>query len=334
MRSTIEPMLEKIEQQLFETIQSLDKNNYPGLIDIFEYQMGWTEKNKKGKGKRIRPLVVLLTTDALGQEWKTALPAAAALELLHNYSLIHDDIEDSSKLRRGKETVWVKWGQAQAINTGDAMLNLALQTPWQLKNDFSLETVSEVFKTLQHRSLELTQGQYLDISFETQNDVSVIDYFKMIEGKTCSLIKAAFEMGAIFANANVENREILTKCGSSLGRAYQIQDDWLGIWGDEAVTGKSNQSDLCERKKSYPILLGLEKNGAFASAWKKSAGTNSQDVAEMASLLESEGVKQKCEFEFDRAFNETIELLNHLDCQQEKLGNLTDFVRSLLKRKF
>lgn len=326
-------MLAEIEEKSREWIQNQWGDEYCGLEGMFIYQMGWSEKTR-GSGKRIRPILTLLTVDGLGGEWRKAIPAAMALELLHNYSLIHDDIEDNSTLRRGQETIWVKWGQAQGINSGDAMLNLALSTPWLLEKDYPLSITVDVVKTLQQYSIELTKGQFLDISFENRSDVSISEYFEMVEGKTCSLFKAALEIGAILGWASMEDRQELRDCGSLLGRAYQIQDDWLGIWGDESITGKSNQSDLLERKKTFPVISGLDNNQHFAYLWSQPEKKDGSSMVEMARLLEEEGIKKTCENEFNRVYQLTFAKLEVLRSKSDKMTGLMKFLRSLLKRQF
>jgi len=326
-------ILKAIEHELAATVNSGTDGIYSGLGEIFHYQMGWETAAKGTTGKRVRPLLLLLTVNAFGKDWNKALPAAASLELVHNYSLIHDDIEDDSSLRRGKDTVWVKWGRAQGINTGDAMLNLALATPWGLSKDYSVKMVAEVFKSLQHWSLELTKGQYLDISFENRDDVSVEDYFEMVEGKTCSLLKAALEMGGILAETDPENIMTLNKCGSLFGRAYQVQDDWLGIWGETAEIGKSNLSDLLERKKSFPILMGLQNKGEFYKLWNGGRFEDTNIFALVASLAD-EGIKERCENKYLSLFEQTIDAFGSLKCDKANLTHLTNFVESLLMRKF
>jgi geranylgeranyl diphosphate synthase type I len=325
-------MLNLLEKELKACVQDGLSAEYAGLIEIINYQMGWEKETTKPDGKRVRPILLLKTVAALNGDWKNAVSAAAALELMHNYSLIHDDIEDKSSRRRGKDTVWVKWSEAQAINTGDAMLNLALKTPWRLEQEYSPKVTAKAVQILQKRSFELTQGQYLDISFEKRDQVSVEDYFSMIEGKTCSLLKAAFEMAGALADVDVVTSKRLEHCGSLLGRAYQIQDDWLGIWGDEALTGKSNQSDLVERKKTYPILLGLRSNGEFAAKWEKMQSPNAEEVRGWSQLLEKEGIKDKCEEEFERIFAETIETTKKITPDKRGASTLSDYISWLLKR--
>jgi geranylgeranyl diphosphate synthase type I len=328
-----ELMLVAVEQELADIVNANCDGAYSGLREIFHYQMGWETGTNGTTGKRIRPLLLLLTVIAFEQDWQKALPAAAALELLHNYSLIHDDIEDNSTLRRGKETIWVRWGQPQGINSGDAMLNLALAASWRLIDEFPIEKVAKIVQSIQRWSLELTKGQYLDISFEYREDVSLEDYFEMVEGKTCSLLKAALEMGGILAGVEPEKQRTLVECGSLLGRAYQVQDDWLGIWGKTAEIGKSNQSDLLERKTTFPILLGLENKSKFAAMWNRGKFEDST-IPVLAALLADEGVKEKCEAEFSKLFAQANNSLESLKCNKDRLAPLTSFVQSLLKRKF
>lgn len=324
---------DEFEKQARKAVDDSCVGQYRGLGDIFKFQMGWNEQSGK-RGKRIRPLMLLLTVDGFKKNWNKAIPAAIALELIHNYSLIHDDIEDNSKLRRGVETVWVKWGQPQGINSGDAMLNLAFSVLWELESDYSQQTVMETMKTLQQYSMDLTKGQYLDIDFETQSKVTIGDYLDMVEGKTCSLFKAALEIGAILGDASAQDRLQLRKCGSLFGMAYQIQDDWLGIWGNESVTGKSNQSDLLERKKTYPVILGLQKNQQFLKLWNQTEDNDQLPILEMTKALEEEGIKQATESEFNRVYEEAFSLLKLLGKKYKEFEGLSDFIRLLLKRQF
>jgi geranylgeranyl diphosphate synthase, type I len=323
----------EIEAELDRSIHAKFEDGYQEYFEIINYQMGWEDNQKPSTGKRIRPILLLLTMHALGNSWQRGLPAAAALELIHNYSLIHDDIEDKSFTRRGKDAIWVRWGEAQAINAGDAMLNLAFIAPEKLGEYYSTQITSRVSKIIQNSSLALTKGQFLDISFETREKVSLNEYWKMVDGKTCSLIESAFEIGAVLAEVGSEKISQFKRCGKLLGRAYQIQDDWLGIWGDEALTGKSNLSDLCTRKKSFPILTGLEKNGEFAAVWNGLKKVEISDIPRLIKLLEQEGIKQACEIEFDQTFGETILALKQTGCKPQRLEPLLEFVSSLLERK-
>ena len=260
-------MLPKIEEELVSIVRQARVHDSEQFYSMLAYHMGWDERAVVAQGKRIRPLIVLLTTSATGGKWERALPAAAAVELVHNFSLIHDDIQDGSDLRRGRPTVWKIWGMPQAINVGDAMFALAHAAMLRLADTSSPETVIRASRLLLQTCLELTKGQYLDMQYEDRNDLTVDDYWPMVSGKTAALLAACTELGAIIASATEATCTAFHEFGRSLGLAFQAQDDYLGIWGDAALTGKSAESDLIPGKKSLPILFGLTQKGLFSQRW-------------------------------------------------------------------
>jgi geranylgeranyl diphosphate synthase type I len=256
---------------------------------MLAYHLGWGPG--LARGKRLRPLLCLLSCAGAGGDWRQALPVAAAIELIHNFSLIHDDIQDNSPLRHGRPTVWSRWGQAQAINAGDAMFTLAFLAPHRLPAlGVSAETTLTVLAELKRTCLALTQGQYLDMSFEQRPTVSVDDYLTMVEKKTAVLIAAAAHLGACLAGAAPEKASAFRNYGLSLGLAFQLQDDLLGIWGDPAVTGKSAASDLEKRKKSLPVVFGLEHSPDFAETYARPS-TPGSDVGPLAADLAALGAR-------------------------------------------
>lgn len=264
---------------------------------MMRYHMGWVDEHDAplhdphATGKRIRPLLCGLACQAAGGEWPAALPMAAAIELLHNFSLLHDDIQDNSPLRRGRPTVWQLWGVAQAINAGDAMFTLAHLAPHRLaERGVPAATVLKTLEQFDQTCLHLTQGQYLDMSFETRARVTVDEYLAMIGGKTAALIAACTELGALIAGAPTAQVEHLREFGRNLGLAFQVQDDWLGIWGDPAVTGKSAASDLEKRKKSLPVVFGLERSESFAHAYAQPHQPQ-ESVAALAQELDALGAQ-------------------------------------------
>ncbi len=260
---------------------------------MLEYHLGWS--GGAGGGKRIRPLLCLLACQAAGGNWQQALPVAAAIELIHNFSLIHDDIQDNSPLRRGRPTVWSKWGQAQAINAGDAMFTLAHLAPQRLiELGLAPNVALAVLAELNYTSLELTQGQYLDMAFEQRTTVTVAEYLTMIEKKTAVLIATATYLGAFVAGAVPECLDHYYSFGWNLGLAFQLQDDLLGIWGDPTITGKSAASDLEKRKKSLPVVFGLEHAPTFAAAYAQ-PHTTGEPVNELAATLEQIGARVEAE---------------------------------------
>jgi geranylgeranyl diphosphate synthase type I len=237
------------------------------LRHMVAYHMGW-EDNATIRGKRIRPALVLSVVDACGKDWVAAMPAAVAVEWLHNFSLIHDDIQDQSELRHGRETLWKRWGIPQAINTGDTVFTLAFLALANLGKNHPDGVVSQLVSTLSGTCLRLTEGQHLDLLFESQTDVSEMEYLRMIGGKTAALLGCCMKMGAILGHRSVKQQLLLEKFGSELGLAFQIQDDCLGLWGSEIKTGKSTGSDLTTGKKTLPILYAMSTSGPFKSAWQ------------------------------------------------------------------
>jgi len=251
----------EIECALRQTLRRGDAGNAP-LYGMMQYHLGWLDRDLRphqGRlGKRLRPVLCLLACQACGGDWHRALPAACAIELLHNFTLIHDDIEDNSTLRHERATVWNVWGLAQGVNTGDAMWSLSRMSVLSLgAKGFAPETVLSVARLLAETSLALCEGQYLDISFETRDDVTLDEYLRMIEGKTAALLSASLRAGALLGGASEVQLAAWGQVGRELGLAFQIIDDILGIWGDPAVTGKSAASDILEGKKTLPILQAL-----------------------------------------------------------------------------
>ncbi len=286
-------MLTEIELELKNQVSRLDKPQTKNYFEMLTYHLGWSGEGAgpAAGGKRIRPLLVLLTLAAAGDSgtWKSGLPAAAAVELIHNFSLVHDDIQDHSPKRRGRNTVWVNWGIPQAINAGDGLFILSNLAMLDLHKVFPAETVMRAADTLQNTCLDLTRGQYLDMSYEKRVDLGMEDYWPMVTGKTAALLSGCCALGAILASADEHVVDAYRSFGHYLGLAFQVQDDILGIWGNEAMTGKSTASDLVEGKKSLPVLAGLEKKGNFAERWKKGPILQ-EEVEEIARELAAEGI--------------------------------------------
>ena len=304
-------MLISLEEELQSSIDSQPEGELGQYYSMLTYHLGWEGEGagSEARGKRIRPLLVLLTCSAAGGDWRNALPAAAAVELVHNFSLIHDDIQDNSPLRRGRETVWKRWGIAQAINAGDAMLTIAHLTLLRIEKTSSPELTLQAAFTLQQACLQLTMGQHLDLAFETRVQLSIEAYWQMVGGKTAALLGACTELGAIAAACSDSRRKAFHDFGYHLGLAFQAQDDILGIWGNEAQTGKSNESDLLAGKKSLPVIFGMQQNGPFSERWTNGPVQQYETTA-LAKQLDKEGARQ---FTQDLAAQMTSKALAALD---------------------
>lgn len=265
----------------------------PDLGDMLAYHMGWGShpEESPARGKRIRPLITLLVNHASGGNWPSALPAASAVELIHNFSLIHDDIQDESPLRHGRPALWKKWGAAQAINAGDLMFTLAFSSILRPARGIPPALVAASGGILVHTCMDLTRGQALDLAFECTENLEIEQYWSMVAGKTSALLSASAVLGGLFANVDEVRMTSLAEFGRKLGLAYQAQDDLLGIWGEAALTGKSIESDLASRKKTLPVVYGLSKEGDFKHLWSSSTSVQG-DVARMAAALEHTGARE------------------------------------------
>lgn len=329
----IKPLLSHIESELQKQVSRLDTPLAKPFHEMLTYHMGWTGEGagSEATGKRIRPLMLLLCTASCGASWRLALPAAAAVELVHNFSLVHDDIQDNSDKRRGRPTTWVKWGAPMAINVGDALFVLSNQAIVELKENYSSDVVVRAAEILHNTCLDLTRGQFLDMSYEKRIDLTVEDYWPMISGKTAALLSACCHIGSLLGRADEAAQDAYRSFGNYLGLAFQVQDDILGIWGDEAVTGKSAANDLIEGKKSLPVLAGLNANGKFAERWKRGA-IRATEVEELARVLANEGGYEVAINAAKQMTDLALMSLREADPQGEAGEALFDLADRLLKR--
>jgi geranylgeranyl diphosphate synthase type I len=264
------------------------------------YRMGWEHLDQPPtvSGKRIRPLLTVLCTAAAGGDWHLALPCTASVEILHHFSLIHDDIQDASPLRRGHATVWAKWGEAQAIHTGDAIFtyaHLAVHRASSLPQATRLKALA----LLDQACIALSMGQHLDITFEMRPTVTVTEYTGMIEGKTACLLATAAELGALAAGVSAKVRAHYHAFAHHLGLLFQIRDDILGIWGAQDATGKPVDADLAQRKETLPVLYGLAHSTTFHKAFQ-AAQDSAVNIPTLTQLLETSGARHYAETEEQR----------------------------------
>lgn len=291
----------------------------PFLDQILGYHLGWYDQDKNStqfnRGKQIRPLLSLLSCGAYGGDADDAFPIASAIELLHNFSLIHDDIMDVSEQRRGRDSVWHIWGQNQAINAGDGAYGLS----FQLLADAELPTIRPQIilyaqRILSKACVDTVYGQMLDISFEDRELVSSAEYVQMTSLKTGPLLGAALGGGALFAGASWEVAQALSAIGRDLGVAFQIQDDILGIWGDTQQTGKSADDDLTAKKKSFPIIWAMEnlpesENQELHSLYQNEAPLSSEITSNIRAILDEGGVEEAISAEVQGRYETLVNTL-------------------------
>ena len=309
----------------------------PDFAVMLEYPLGWVDERRKPytqmAGKRIRPLVLLLCSEAAGGTWKSALPAAAAVELLHNFTLLHDDIQDESPLRHGRATVWKLWGRANAINAGDALFTLAYCALQNLAATTPAEVVLQVWQVFNNTMLLLTRGQHLDMRFEHQPSVTAEQYTTMIEGKTAALLAACAQIGALVGGYDAARAAEFGTFGMNLGIAFQIHDDILDIWGDPAQTGKAAANDIAVKKKSLPVIYGLERSADLAALYQRESFT-ADDIALAIQLLDNVGAKEYATNLENRYYQTALEALERAQPQGEAGEQLRVLAAWLFQRAF
>lgn len=260
-----------IEDHIQTAVAALD-GSAPLLAEMVKDHLGLVSPSRPisangavDRGKRIRPRVAMLTCAAAGGEPARVAPLAAAIELLHNFTLIHDDIQDSSPTRRHRPTVWSRWGANQAINAGDALFAAAHLPLFDLgKFGTRPELIVQIARAFERATIEIVSGQVLDLEFEGRADVTPAAYLRMIDGKTAAIVWFAAWAGATLAEAGGATADAYGEFGRALGIGFQIRDDVLGIWGDTAATGKAAADDLRRRKQSLPVLLLRQRADAVA----------------------------------------------------------------------
>ncbi len=311
------------------------------LYDVIRHHLGFERQDSEGvrtptsqQGKRARATLCLLSCQACGGTPEIAAPVAAAVELLHSFTLLHDDIADKDETRRGRPTAWRKWGIGQAITAGDALFALANLAMYKLTGP--PEIVAEVIRELNEATLAVCEGQQLDLSYEGRADITVGDYMKMIERKTAALIAAACAMGARVADAPEQMREALREFGRKVGLAFQITDDLLGIWGAASDLGKPVGSDLRRNKRSLPIIYLLQQSEATereALAARLAGGIGIEEAMELAARMEALGARSLCEDMARESLNKALAALEEAELKSSAKEELKILARFLIERQ-
>jgi geranylgeranyl diphosphate synthase type I len=327
-----------IDQHLEDTL----RQRAPYTADMAGYFFGWLDQEFRPvsdlkRGKRVRPVLTLLICEAISGSYQPALPLAIAVELIHNYSLIHDDIADRDEERRGRPTVWKIWGDGLAINTGSVLYTLAYQSVTRM--DAPPEKRLQAHDILEQTSIRLSEGQHWDLTYENRLDVTQEMYLRMIDGKTAALIECATWLGALAASEDPRVIDSYRQFGYHLGLAFQIQDDYLGIWGDPARTGKPAHSDLRNKKKSLPVTYTLsrlegDRREAVLSIYRAPGDMTATEITQILAALEA---IDTAEYIDQLAAHHTAEALRYLDAagiENPIQAQIRALATSLLGRMF
>ncbi len=314
-----------------EAVDRLD----PFTRKLASYHLGWCDRDgaaTSGGGKAIRPALVLLVSEAVCGSATPAVRGAAAVELVHNFSLLHDDIMDGDDERRHQPTVWAVWGESAAILTGDALLSLAHEV---LSVDPSARA-QRASRVLAEATRELIRGQVLDLSYERRDDVSLVECVDMEAAKTGALLAACGSVGATLAGADERAVRAFAEFGSQLGIAFQLVDDLLGIWGSPETTGKPVYSDLAARKKTMPLVWCVEHGGTYGdrlSAWL--TGGRDHDVDDLraaADLIERSGARDWAMVEARTRTDQAMRALDAAGVDDLRRRRFDDLARFIVER--
>lgn len=286
-------------------------------------------------GKRIRPALVLLGCDLFHGKWEDALPAAYAMEVFHNFTLMHDDIMDNASLRRGKATVHEKYDSNTAILSGDAMLIHS----YEMLTSYPNHLISPLLKSFNTMALQLCEGQRMDMDFETREDVSIVDYLKMIEYKTSVLLACALKTGAMIAGANMQDQDHLYAFGINSGIAFQIQDDLLDAFGDAEKVGKQPGGDIIQGKKTYLYLKALEladenQKSTLLAYYQPDSGHNQYEKIETVKKIFRDTGAQEYALQVRDAYNDLAKShVISLPVSEQQKDELIQFADFMAARK-
>lgn len=313
------------------------------LYGMMRYHLGWTDEQgvatSSTPGKALRPTLCLLSCEAAGSTYDRALPAATAVELVHNFSLIHDDIQDDDTERRHRPTVWKIWGKPQAINAGTAMnilANMALVRSY--RKGATPGQCQRMRMTLDEATLRLIEGQYLDLSFETRTDVTADEYLNMIRGKTAALFACSMKLGCIAGSGSDTAEELLAEFGENLGMAFQVRDDILGIWGDPRTTGKTQGNDIRRKKKSFPAVCVLSEGEsrhreAVAAVYGRETVSN-DDIYLVLDIMNKMKIRERAEAVVDDYCERAFGIVSKAEIDAETAGRFEEILHYLSDRDY
>ncbi len=292
----VEGFLSKISKIIDDEIDKYIPNKPEGFYNMHRYHFGFLnekfERVKLYSGKKIRPALCILSYASISDTYTLALPVATSIEMIHNFTLIHDDIEDKDVLRRNRYTVWYLFGIEHAINVGDSLHVIAYKPLLKLREEgVREEKILEIIDIITDALIKICEGQYLDLEFQKMEKISMEEYFDMIYKKTAALIEAACKSGACLATDDESLIEKFSEYGKNIGIAFQIIDDVIGIWSEK--TGKPKGSDIRNRKKTLPIILGMERDSSIIEIFKKRK-IDEEDVKKVIEILDEYNIKETC----------------------------------------
>ncbi len=312
-----------------------------GVYDMLRYFMGWVDVNGKPcvatQGKGLRPSLCLFACEATGGPISRGMPAAVALELIHNFSLIHDDIQDRDATRHHRPTLWAVWGDAKALVAGNVLRLVAdMSLKGLLDAGVELDTAIAVGRLLTEAYLEMIEGQYLDMVFEGRRDISLDDYMDLISRKTGALIRCSLNIGALIGTRHKVTVEAFRECGRALGYAFQVRDDILGVWGVEEATGKPVGADIRRKKNSFPVVCAMSRTrGKDRQRLLQVYAMDElgdEQVATVLEIMERAGVPEYAQALASQYCDRALQALAGVDIPRDYRDQVEELARFLLVR--
>tara|TARA_B100001123_G_scaffold446575_2_gene601460 strand:+ start:3009 stop:4019 length:1011 start_codon:yes stop_codon:yes gene_type:complete len=327
-------ILSRYNNEIEIAVRQAVGENMDKVFQIVRYQLGWVDEHGNSstgfRGKGLRPTLCLQACAVEFGDHKPALPAAASIELLHNFTLIHDDVMDRDATRRNRSTVWSIWGDSAAINAGDLMYALAISAMANVVPDQPSRALQATSKLLD-ACVDVILGQQLDLDFESRDDVSVAEYENMAELKTAALIATSLEIGATIGGASDKTARLYGCLGRSMGLIFQMRDDYLSIWGDAEDMGKSTGVDIRRKKKSLPIIMlfnrARENDYNYLLDLYGGRELDDSDVLFVMKLLEDYEVRHELEGRIITKSEEALELLLSLNPDASWMADIQDMIR-------
>jgi geranylgeranyl diphosphate synthase type II len=320
-------VISKLRKEFLEYLESVVKVKEPtNLYEPIEYIL-------KLGGKRMRPILTLMSADLFGADFYAAMNAAMAVEVFHNFTLVHDDIMDDAPLRRGKVTVHEKWNPNIGILSGDAMMISA----YQYLEPYDPEVFKKLMQVFSKTAIEVCEGQQMDVDFETRADVKIEEYLKMIGLKTSVLVGCALKMGAIVAKTSEENTQLIYNFGLNLGLAFQLQDDYLDTYGDPITFGKVVGGDIMENKKTFLYLVAIrncskEDHMLLLDLYSEKRADNTDKIRAVKKIFDQYEIPRIIKAEIESYTQKAFECLDLIAISKSKKVVLKEFGNSLMQR--
>ena len=343
-------MIDRYGESIQSALRSELSQSRSFVYDMLRYYMGWADETgapvNATTGKAVRPTLCLFGCEAVGGTVSQAIPAAVALEFIHNFSLVHDDIQDEDETRHGRKTIWAVWGKPKALVAGNVLRVVADSALHGLipsgvarsarAPGLDANRAVTAAQLLTEAYLEMIEGQYLDISFEGRHDIGMDDYRRMISRKTGALLRCSLNLGAAVGTDDAETVAAFRECGRALGYVFQIRDDVLGVWGQEDVTGKPVGADIRRKKNSYPVVYAMENagdaDGERLSGIYQKDDLDETDVASVLEVMDRVGVREHAGTEVSQWADIAMQALAPIELSPPARQEIEEFTHFLMVR--